>query len=160
MNGTQRFFATPNCVTVCVDGASDYRYRGRLYHYYQREPVEFSDLGQMLLLMEDLFDRLNFPRATTSERLFVQRDSGLEQEEKMEKVTNDQEMSSRRGDLGTFTIRVQHRQNSSWQGRVTWMEENKTLNFRSIWELVKLIENAVDTVDVPREEEPGWFTET
>ena len=58
----------------------------------------------------------------------------------------DEELLSRHGDLGTFIIRVQHRQNSSWQGRITWMEKNKTVYFRSIWEMIKLVEGALDTV--------------
>lgn len=59
---------------------------------------------------------------------------------------NDDELLSKRGDLGTFILRVQHRQNSTWQGRITWVNENKTLQFRSVWELTKLIEEALDTV--------------
>ena len=72
---------------------------------------------------------------------------------------SDEELLGRHGDLGTFIIRVQHRQNSSWQGRITWMEENQTLSFRSIWEMVKLIASAVDTAEMEEEteEEPSWF---
>ncbi|MBQ6465837.1 MAG: hypothetical protein IJJ43_06190 [Oscillospiraceae bacterium] len=71
----------------------------------------------------------------------------------------DDALLSKHGDLGTFIVRVQHRQNSSWQGRLTWMEQDKTINFRSIWEMIKLIESAVDTVSGPEEEaaeEPRW----
>ncbi len=71
----------------------------------------------------------------------------------------DEQVLSKHGELGTFIVRVQHRQNSSWQGRLTWVEEDKTINFRSIWEMIKLIESAVDTVSEPEdEEEPeqGW----
>ena len=59
---------------------------------------------------------------------------------------SDDELLSKHGDLGTFNLRVQHRQNSTWQGRITWVNENKTLQFRSVWELTKLIEEALDTV--------------
>ena len=72
----------------------------------------------------------------------------------------DEALLNRHGDLGTFIVRVQHRQNSSWQGRLTWMEENKTVYFRSVWEMVKLMESALDTVSVPDAdagEEPSWF---
>ena len=75
---------------------------------------------------------------------------------------SDENLLSKHGDLGTFIVRVQHRQNSSWQGRITWMEENKTICFRSVWEMIKLIESAVDTVSVQEEEteeEADWFSE-
>ena len=37
------------------------------------------------------------------------------------------------------------------------MEQDKTISFRSVWEMVKLIENAVDTVSTEEKEEaPRW----
>ena len=70
----------------------------------------------------------------------------------------DETLLSKHGDLGTFIIRVQHRQNSSWQGRITWVEKDQTINFRSVWEMIKLLESAVDTVSDQdeMEEEPSW----
>ena len=75
------------------------------------------------------------------------------------KVMSDESLLSKHGDMGSFIIRVQHRQNSSWQGRITWMEQDKTVYFRSIWEMIKLIESAVDTVSKPEDEEgeASWF---
>ena len=75
---------------------------------------------------------------------------------------SDENLLSKHGDIGTFIVRVQHRQNSSWQGRITWMEEDKTINFRSVWEMVHLMESAIDTVSPPAREEgedPSWFPE-
>ena len=70
----------------------------------------------------------------------------------------DEELLRQHGDMGSFIIRVQHRQNSSWQGRITWMEKNQTVYFRSVWEMMKLIENALDTVAPPEDEteDPVW----
>ena len=39
---------------------------------------------------------------------------------------SDEELLRKHGELGTFVVRVQHRENSSWQGRITWMEKNRT----------------------------------
>ena len=55
----------------------------------------------------------------------------------------DSELLSHRGQQETFIVRVQHRQNNTWQGRITWAEKNKTLTFRSIWEMIHLMENAL-----------------
>lgn len=60
------------------------------------------------------------------------------------------------GECGTFVVRVQHRQNGSWQGRLTWVEEGKTLNYRSVWELMKMMENAVSSVCPPEDGERSW----
>lgn len=75
---------------------------------------------------------------------------------------NEDELLRRHGELGTFVVKVQHKQNSSWQGRITWMEKNRTLCFRSAWELLKLIVSAVETVkgtEEGDEREPSWFDE-
>lgn len=57
----------------------------------------------------------------------------------------DEELLKKHGDIGTFIIRVQHRQNSSWQGLVTWAEENKTVSFRSALELIKILDEVITT---------------
>ncbi len=46
--------------------------------------------------------------------------------------------------IATFVIHVKHCQNSTWQGTVTWAEENKQENFRSVLELLKLLDGAVE----------------
>ena len=56
----------------------------------------------------------------------------------------DKSLMTKQANLGTFIIRVRHRQNSSWQGRITWKEKKETRSYRSIWEMVKLIDGAID----------------
>ncbi len=46
-------------------------------------------------------------------------------------------------DRGTFIVKVDHCENETWQGRVTWAEENKSEHFRSALELIKLIDGAM-----------------
>ena len=134
----QWYISAPNDVAVCIDRLAGRRITGRLYHRYSTEAIPFLTGEQVVYRMEELFDRLRFPYAATSERTFgapaVQ-----------ECVMDNRELLSKHGDLGTFIIRVRHRQNSSWQGAVTWMEADKTVQFRSVWELIKLIEGAMDT---------------
>ena len=47
-------------------------------------------------------------------------------------------------DKGTFIVKILNEQNSTWQGSVTWVEEQRTQNFRSALELIKLIDGAID----------------
>ena len=47
-------------------------------------------------------------------------------------------------DKGTFIVKILNEQNSTWQGSVTWVEEQKTQNFRSALELIKMIDEALD----------------
>ena len=45
---------------------------------------------------------------------------------------------------GTFVLKILNRQNSTWQGNITWVEKKKSENFRSALEMLKLIDNALD----------------
>jgi len=44
----------------------------------------------------------------------------------------------------SFLVRIQFKQNASWQGTVQWLEEKKTCNFRSLLELLMLIQEALE----------------
>ncbi len=155
---TQWYIGAPNGIVVCVNRAYMGEIMGDLYHSYSLAPIPFENIEQMTLCMERLFDWLNFPHRGTLSRSFIQADRTYEKTQERNKIMADDSLLSKHGDIGTFIIRVQHRQNSSWQGRITWMEQDKTINFRSVWEMIKLIESAVDTVSEPEEtEEISWF---
>ena len=158
MTHTQWYIGAPNGVILCVDGMHEGELSGRLYHSYRTEPQPFASAKQMISHMEDLYAALNFPHPGTNERSFIPVKHTEEHYSERDRIMSDERLLNQHGDLGTFIVRVQHRQNSSWQGRITWMEQDKTISFRSVWELVKLIENAVDTVssEEDREEVPSW----
>lgn len=50
--------------------------------------------------------------------------------------------SSKQDEKATFTIQIQFKQHSTWQGTITWIEGEKTQNFRSELELIKLMMEA------------------
>lgn len=44
----------------------------------------------------------------------------------------------------TFVVTIQHSQNSTWQGEVTWVTgENEKIHFRSGLELIKIMNEAI-----------------
>ena len=45
---------------------------------------------------------------------------------------------------GTFVVHIKCCENATWQGDVTWAEENKKESFRSALELIRLIDGALD----------------
>lgn len=155
MDNSQNYIGVPNGVVFCVDMVKEYMLEGRFYHAYSTEATEVSSLHDLCLKLERFFDELQYPYPGTDRRSFLDEKSKKEKPAEPWKearlpgrtrVMNDDELLSKHGDLGTFILRVQHRQNSTWQGRITWVNENKTLQFRSVWELTKLIEEALDTV--------------
>lgn len=43
----------------------------------------------------------------------------------------------------TFIVEVSDTQNQSWQGRIEWVQGQKKQSFRSVMELLRLIDSAV-----------------
>ena len=158
MSKTQWYIGAPNAVVLCISALHPDRMEGVLYHSYSEQAVPFRNVEQMIFRMEELYDAIRFPHPGTNERSFGEVKPPERITTERTRIMSDEKLLQKHGDIGTFIVRVQHRQNSSWQGRITWMEEDKTINFRSIWEMVKLIESAVDTVsDVEDEESSTWF---
>ena len=48
----------------------------------------------------------------------------------------------------TFVIKIHHRQNSTWQGQIQWLEANISKNFRSCLEMMKLIDEGVNLTNM------------
>ena len=132
----------PNFINMCIDNIDDGELSGRIYHCYSKEPWKFTNILQLIELADDFFDRLEFPQASTSARSFTSTQFlGVD---RLDKVQSPEDFIENRGQKGTFFLNVRYRQNSSWQGSVTWVEEQREQHFRSALELLKLIDGALD----------------
>ena len=155
--GSQCYLGTPHGVVLCVDSYAPNHISGTFWHGYREDGISFSNWDQMVQRMEQFFDDIQFPFPSTTFRTFEKTGNEPQHRQEKKKIMADEEVLRHRGELGSFVVRVQHRQNSSWQGRITWIEEDKTVYFRSIWEMIKLVENALDSVGAENEsEEVTW----
>ncbi len=158
MEKTQWYIGTPSGVVLCIDHieGKNSQFAARMYHGYSTEAVRVDGVSQLLFELERFYDSINFPHLSTNERSFHEKvqTTYLKSVER-NKIMSDEELLRKHGDLGTFIIRVQHRQNSSWQGRITWMDKDKTIYFRSVWEMIKLIASALDEVGDYEEDPEG-----
>jgi hypothetical protein len=57
--------------------------------------------------------------------------------------------------VATFVIQVQFQQNATWQGTIDWLDAKKTQRFRSVLEMIKLMDEAL----ADGMEEPAWLEE-
>lgn len=46
---------------------------------------------------------------------------------------------------GTFVVHVNKNENDTWQGQVTWADNDEKLSFRSAMELMSIIDAALNT---------------
>ena len=56
---------------------------------------------------------------------------------------NKSKLTSR--DKNTFIVKLDNRQRDSWQGEVVWADENRSERFRSALELIKLMDEAMNS---------------
>lgn len=151
VSNTGNYIGTPWGIILCVDYYRDEKINGRIYHRYQTEPIRIGGMLEAVFEIDAFFDRLGYPFPGTESHYFIKHEKT--QRIKMTRKLSDEEMLKNNGEQGTFIIRVEQRQHSSWQGRITWVEEGKTENFRSALELLKMIDGALDGRDIKEDAE-------
>ena len=138
------FLNGPMKSLVCVHSNEQGEPRGEIYSHLLKQPIEFTDIIDMLNQMDALFDQIKYPQNYHQYRSFGKRQTPQELEI-MNGVKNDMGslLENKVGEKATFIIQVQFRQNSSWQGTITWTEKKKTLCYRSTLEMLKLMDSAL-----------------
>lgn len=129
----------PNLVNICVD---ERNFCGRFYHEYAKECEKFHSIMELLHQLEVLYDNISFPQAAVELRHFTKQIYKRE-EKHFEKVLNKEEVKQQKGKCATFFVYVQYRQNATWQGKVMWVEKNQYMEFRSVLEMIMLMDNAL-----------------
>ena len=119
---------------VCLDSYHNGVPVGRIYgpHIgFQR----FNSLSQFLIKMEEMLDDAQMPQSYTALRTFPTVTEALD--------SGAPSLQPRRGAHATFEIQVIFRQHTSWQGVINWLEEKMEQSFRSVLELILLMDSAL-----------------
>ena len=119
---------------ICVDSYEDGVLKGRFFDPGQ-VMERFDSLSQFLIRMEQVLDQRQSPQAFTEARTFssfLEPDGGMEGGSRI-----------RRGGRATFELQILFRQHSSWQGALVWRETGMEQSFRSVLELVILMDSAL-----------------
>ena len=122
--------------------------KGALYSVFLSTPFEFVSLIQMIYKMEAIFDTHGFPEAFMTPRTFGiaknnKKKHELDGSKEMKDMMNSKIQFEPGGSKCTFEITVRFRQNATWQGQIIWAERNLKQNFRSVLEMLKLMDEAV-----------------
>ena len=126
-------------IRVCVDEYDRGRMSGRYYSPGLPEGGgRFHSMVQFLAEVEQMLDNVGFLQSYTAKRSF-----GALPDFSLEKTEAGSE--SQNGQCGTFVLRLLFRQHSSWQGSVTWLEGKGEQAFRSVLELILLMDGALNS---------------
>lgn len=119
-------------ITISIDNYQNEVMCGSLHHPHFEVPRYFSSTMQLLKLLENLFAETNYPQAYTTLRSFTRHS-----------YSEPVPPAEHSGTVATFHVRVLFRQNASWQGEVLWEEKGLSESFRSVLELLLLIDSAL-----------------
>ncbi len=120
---------------ICIDGYKNSVLEGRLYQYNPEfeEGICFHSAIEFLKYMELIMKETHFPE--------LQECRTFQQTEEMELVKPSPTFK-KTGERATFVVKILFRQHTSWQGTVLWCEKEKEMSFRSVLELLLLIDSA------------------
>ena len=120
---------------IKITGYRDKNPQGTLENPYFGGEVEFKSLMELLILIEDMQDNLNFPQQSMEKRKFQ---DGIKADGKNLKLKEPPKEV-----LASFKLNIYFRQNASWQGNIIWLETQQEAQFRSVLEMIFIIDGAL-----------------
>ncbi|MBQ2003648.1 MAG: hypothetical protein II239_01320 [Peptococcaceae bacterium] len=124
---------------IRVYNYQDKNLQGTFFNAFYGEEIVFGNFIQLILTMEELMDKMDYPQASARSRAFKTPPYHADRARIAEQLllSPDQEI------IATFKVKVLFRQGASWQGELAWMESGETASFRSTLELIKLIDSVL-----------------
>ena len=129
-----------NSNIICVDSYEEGVLKGRFYRPY-REGEHFSSLSQFLMKMEAVLDDLHNPQSYTSLRTAAH-SSAVGTASLHTDWTGG-------GKRATFELQILFRQHTSWQGMIRPVGEQVVYSFRSVLELIMLMDSVLRSDQIP-----------
>ena len=126
---------------LCIDSYDNKTLTGRIYNPYLRDEKRFDNIMQLLIIAEELFDMMDYPQPFNTTRKFWTNpliSSSFSED-------NKTVAAPPQGEMANFLLKVIFRQNASWQGSLSWLDQNREESFRSVLEFLKLIDEALTT---------------
>ena len=132
---------SPAQILISLDRACGTGLAGRLYSGFYHKAYAFGSETELLLGIDGLCDSMQFPQASFKIRSFETKYTKIVFR-KAENFMDSELEPAQKEDRATFLVHIKFRQNATWQGSITWVEKEKTQNFRSALEMLKLMDEA------------------
>lgn len=120
---------------ICIDSYEKSVPVGRFYNQHAPEGICFYGAIDLIKKMETMLNEMSFPQSFSMIRSFA--------EKPMVDLNGQANEVSHKGKAATFSVKILFRQNTSWQGSVSWLEGKREETFRSVLELLLLIDSAI-----------------
>lgn len=123
---------------IAVDKYNSKEFSAKLYNPFYRQSIEITSLQHLIKRLDILMDEIGCPMSGMEKRSFVKH----RKVSKKAMFIGDKSQTPK-GEIATFAMRIQYRNNASWQGSLRWIEGDAEEYFRSVLELFWLIDSAL-----------------
>lgn len=131
----------PSQIMVKIAGNNSGGFSGKLFSGYYHRVYNFKNEYDLLFGINQMFDYIGLPGKYYNLRSFkIKRTKTVSRE--VSHFMDDEIKKDSKNENATFLIHIQYQKNATWQGNITWIEKNKTQNFRSTLEMLKLMGEA------------------
>jgi hypothetical protein len=96
--------------------------------------IPFRSATELLMIVDELMNSLSFPQATMHARSFAVPPRNIETSERVWGTEP----------IAVFKLNVVFRHNASWQGTLTWLENEEQMPFRSAFEMLMLVDSVIN----------------
>ena len=114
--------------------------QGTIFNPFFEKEMVFENVMQLITMVERISDSLFFPQKTMELRQFADNEP-VQKTDSFDFVT-----TSDFGNLlpvATFELEIIFRQNASWQGNIVYAEKGLSSSFRSVLELLSLMDSVL-----------------
>lgn len=139
--------STASRVVIRVERYAFGRMSGLVHNPYLDTIQTFADVMDLADKLDAMFDSLEFPQAAVTYRSFTVKNGG-KKTTTAEAAANAHAGAGEEPVLGqsgedVFFVHVQFRQNASWQGTIRWKAQAGEVRFRSMLELLKIMDGVL-----------------
>lgn len=125
---------------LCVDKYELGEIGGRFYSAFEDKAYDFHSLLALIGYVDNLLDDTMYSQRYEERRALMNIPSSRRERTPR---TDWKEFKCPAGAVATFVMRIHFRQNATWQGEVTWMDNKQTSFFRSALELFRMIDDVL-----------------
>jgi hypothetical protein len=136
---------------IRVTSVNNATWQGKVEHVHSGQAYHYQSLLELVNQIHYKLETFDYPQSDTQLRSWGE-DTFFDiiPGKLVSEQTKEQENPLPAGS-STFLVRILYRQNTTWQGTIQSLDKKKTVPFRSLLELVMLINEAVSKNIVPEE---------
>lgn len=115
--------------------------QGIISNPFFEQDMIFENMMQLITMVERISDSLVYPQKAMQLRQFSETNRNDSKEMFTFQTSAD---FSNLKPIATFELEIIFRQNASWQGNIVYAEQNLTSSFRSVLELLTLMDSVLE----------------